>query len=696
MKKFLFFILLIALSIFSSGYFYYFSLVKEETFKKESSLEAMKKELLESAHESITSKNLFLFEKIVTNLQQRSDLRNVNIKLKKYYLNDELLLKSVASIDASWSIIEVSMDAMQGVIEYMPDGGYEILVNDKENLASNITIKFQVEKDSTIKEFLYIYATQKEIKSNQSAIELKNIKYEDNDFILEYDYADMVINKEDIAEKTYLFLINILFITISLLVLFILIYNYIIRPKFIKTIDSLNIYIKNTLDGKIIKELSVSKELSNEFGVLNENIMNIAKNYLSLSNELAISKDIIYQKERTDELTGLPNKKSFENDLKYMFIANKSGFIIQLKIDKIGLFTNNYGPEIVDTLIEDFSHLIKNFLDTNPKYDGVIYRFFGAEFAMIIYDVNSQEIEDMLREIIKITESLSHKYYFFDNRVYYGATPFDNYGTIESILQSTRDTYESAIKEKSKYYFIADEKNQQELNDKLEHTVKDIISRKDFVLQYLYDTYDFHSSPQLLMQEVSPLIIDSLTFESIPSSKFLSVAEKLGFISDFDKALIEKVLEQIEFGELTHKISIPLSVTSLSNQLFLSWLEEALKSTPYRENLIFVAHSYSIVSNYNKFVSFCSFLKKNELEFMIKQYHISDLELEKLLPLYPTYLRLERAYCQDFKRDSSKQHIVKQIVLFCDENGIKVLGDSVKNEQDYLAFEMLGLYGTSR
>ncbi len=696
MKKFLFFILLIALSIFSSGYFYYFSLVKEETFKKESSLEAMKKELLESAHESITSKNLFLFEKIVTNLQQRSNLRNVNIKLKKYYLNDELLLKSVASIDASWSIIEVSMDAMQGVIEYMPDGGYEILVNDKENLASNITIKFQVEKDSTIKEFLYIYATQKEIKSNQSAIELKNIKYEDNDFVLEYDYADMVINKEDIAEKTYLFLINILFITISLLVLFILIYNYIIRPKFIKTIDSLNIYIKNTLDGKIIKELSVSKELSNEFGVLNENIMNIAKNYLSLSNELAISKDIIYQKERTDELTGLPNKKSFENDLKYMFIANKSGFIIQLKIDKIGLFTNNYGPEIVDTLIEDFSHLIKNFLDTNPKYDGVIYRFFGAEFAMIIYDVNSQEIEDMLIDIIKITESLSHKYYFFDNRVYYGATPFDNYGTIESILQSTRDTYESAIKEKSKYYFIADEKNQQELNNKLEHTVKDIISRKDFVLQYLYDTYDFHSSPQLLMQEVSPLIIDSLTFESIPSSKFLSVAEKLGFISDFDKALIEKVLEQIEFGELTHKISIPLSVTSLSNQLFLSWLEEALKSTPYRENLIFVAHSYSIVSNYNKFVSFCSFLKKNELEFMIKQYHISDLELEKLLPLYPTYLRLERAYCQDFKRDSSKQHIVKQIVLFCDENGIKVLGDSVKNEQDYLAFEMLGLYGTSR
>lgn len=696
MKKFLFFILIIAVSVFSSGYFYYYSLAEEANFKKESSIEDMKKELLESANDSVKSKNLFLFEKIVTNLQKRTPLNSVSIKLKKYYLNDALLLRSVASIDESWSVIEVSMDAMQGSIEQMSEGDYEIITDDKESIAPNITIKFQVEKDLTIKEFLYFYATQKEIKSDKNFINLKNIRYENNDFALSYDYDDIDINTNDIADKTYLFLINIMFITISLLALFVLIYNYIIRPKFMETINLLNVYIKNILDGKIIKELFVSKELSNEFGELNENIINIAKNYLSLSNELAISKDIIYQKERTDELTGLPNKKSFEDDLKYMFIANKNGFIIQLKIDKIGQFTNNYGSEIVDTLIEDFSHLIKNFLDTNPKYDGMLYRFFGAEFAMIVYDVTSQEVEDMLKEIMQITESLTHKYYFFGNTIYYGATPFDNYGTIESTLQSARDTYENAIKEKSKYYYIADEKNQQELNNRLELTVKDIIARKDFVLQYLYDTYDFHASPQLLMQEVSPLIIDSLTFENIPSRKFLSVAEKLGFISDFDKVLVEKVLEQIGLGNLTHEICIPLSVASLSNQLFLSWLEGLLKTTPYRENLIFVAYSYSVVSNYDKFVSFCSFIRKNELKFMIKQYHISDMALEKLLNLSPAYLKLDRAYCQDFKRDSSKQHIVKQIVIFCDENGIKVLGDSVKNEQDYLAFEMLGFYGTSR
>ncbi|MDD3476497.1 MAG: EAL domain-containing protein [Sulfurimonas sp.] len=696
MKKLLFFIPLIALSIFLSTYFYYSSLVDEAEVKKELSIEDMKKELLASASQSVASNNLVLFEKIVKNLQNRTSLQNVNIKLKKYFFSDELLLKSVASIDESWNILEISIDAMQGTIAYMPDGRYEILTNDKNSVPANIAIKFEVEKNSIIKEFLYIYETQKEIKTDKSRAELKSLSYEENDFTLTFEYGDISINKEDIADKTRLFLLNILFITISVFILFVLIYNYLIRPKFRKTIESLNEYIKNILDGRVIKEISIPKEFSNEFELLNQNIQNLSKKNFSLSSELSISKDIIYQKEKTDELTGLPNKKSFENDIKYMFIANKNGFIIQLKIDKIGEFTNNHGPELVDSLIEEFSYLIKNFLDTNPKYDGTIYRFFGAEFAMIVYDVTSQEIEDMLIEIIEITKKLSYKYYFFENEIYYGATPFDNYGTIESILQSAKDTYENAIKEKSKHYYIADEKNQQELNKKLEQSVKEIIARRDFVLQYIYDTYDFNSSPKLLMQEVSALIVDSLTLECIPSRKFLSVAKKLGYIMDFDKALIEKVLFEIELGKFTHKICIALSSTSLSNQLFLSWLEEFLKTTPYRKNLIFVAPSYSVASNYDKFVSFCTFLRNNELEFMIKQYHISDLELQKLLKLSPSYLRLERAYCQDFKRDSSKQHIVKQILLFCDENGIKVLGDSLKNEQDYLAFEMLGFYGTSR
>lgn len=122
---------------------------------------------------------------------------------------------------------------------------------------------------------------------------------------------------------------------------------------------------------------------------------------------------------------------------------------------------------------------------------------------------------------------MSDKYYFFDRTVYYGATPFDHYGTIESIVQSAQEAYEIALTEKTTFYYIVDSQKQMDLNVKLEETVKDIISRNDFVLQYFYDTYTFGDNPQLIMQEVSPLLIDGFTYETIPSGKFISIAEKL-------------------------------------------------------------------------------------------------------------------------------------------------------------------------
>ncbi|MFT7004788.1 MAG: EAL domain-containing protein (putative c-di-GMP-specific phosphodiesterase class I) [Sulfurimonas sp.] len=695
MKKIFSLVILVGLILTSSAYFYYQSLIIEANNKQDKAIEKMKNELLNSAQNCAKTKNLFLFEKMVENLQQRSSLEDVSIKIKNSFLNKNILFKNNTTIDNSWEIIEISIDAMLGYIEPFPDNTYKIILDANSSSVKSIVVKFQVSKDSTIKEFLFTYDIYKNIKSkNESSGAIKE-EFQNSDFELSYTYVNN-LKKDLIMVKTYYFLLNILLVVLSLIIVGFLFYNYFLRPKFAKNILLLSTYIDNIVNGKIIKDDSLPKMTSDEFIKLGENIFGIAKKYVNTSNELSITKDIIIKKERTDELTGLPNKKSFEDDLKYMFIANKTGFIIQLKIDKIGIFTKNNGPEIVDTLIEEFAYSVKHFLQTNPKYDGNIYRFFGGEFAMIIYKASSKEVEKMLQEIINITEALSEKYYFFENKIYYGATAFDNYGTIESILHTTQGAYENAIKDKSKFYFIVDEKNQLELNKKIEKTVKDVIARNDFVLQYIHDTYNFDIEPSLIMQEISPLIIDSTTFENIPTAEFISVAEKTGFINEFDKQLVTKALQQIEFGELEHKICIVLSVSSISNQTFLSWLEELLQTNTFTKHLIFTAPSYSMASNYRAFASFCTILDKYKLEFMIKQYNPNDLALEKLLEFFPSYIKVEKSFCLDFKRDSAKQHIVKKILFYSEEHDIKVIADSLKTEHDLQTFEMLGFYGTSK
>jgi len=698
MKRLIIFIVALFLFIGTIIFAEYLLATKDAQKSIDSDFIEIKTQLITLAEETAQIKNLSFFGQIIQTLQKNSRLKDTEITLKKHIFDANTLLKTIPFTDKSWSIIDITIDAKDGIILINENGLYELqLTTQALSDKKTIPITFYISKDDIIKNALFFYQPYLKVvaQNKLSGVALEEETIEKNDYTLHFSY-DKSFNSDLVFKNILQFSLLIIMITIGLLMMCYWLYHLVIRQKLVSSIHILNQYVSHILEGKMVKDSSLPVIAYQELSHLHNNIIELTHKYVNASNELSISKDIIVQKERSDELTGLPNKKSFESDLKYMFVANKNGYVIVLRIDKIGLFTKNHGPEIVDTLIETFAKTIQDFFRSHPQFQGNIYRFFGGEFAIIVYESDSEKIEKMLQAIIKLTETLTDKYYFFDNAIFYGATPFDRYGSIESILQGAQDAYETAYKEKLKTYFIADATHQIELNKKLESTVKDIITRNDFVLQYMHDTYSFGSHSKLLMQEISPLLIDSFTFESIPSGKFISVAEKLGLIADFDKAIIEKVLEQIQLGDLEHQIGIVLSVSSLSNQLFLAWIEEQITHHAAMSKLIFIAPCYSVASNYEVFRSFNQILKNHSLHFMIKRYDPTDLPLDKLISLQPHYLRLEKTFCQDFKKDSTKQHAVKQILLFCENNNIKVIGDSVKNEEDYLAFEMLDFYGTTK
>lgn len=690
MKAYISFILFLITLFGSTSALYYYHIEDEAQRKVAHDKELLKKEVLRVAKESIN--NLTLFESNIKTLQQINSLGEVRLELKKLSLSEDILLKKVFLNSDEWFVSDVTVDSAHG--EILADGNsiYTLLLfKEKTEI---IEIKFQAIKDSTIKDFLIPFATSKIVlNTNETNATIAHEEMQEDNFSL-FMKDTISIDKETLNKKFYIFIVALALIIVIIILFGYFFYRIIIGKNFLEVIKNLDSYVESIIQGKILKE-SILESNSKELLSLSTNTIELSKKYINVSNELTVSKDIIYQKERSDELTGLPNKKSFENDLKYMFISSKDGYIIYLKMDKIGLFTKNHGPEIVDALIEDFAHLINNFLNIQKNRNGAIYRFFGGEFSIILYENSIEKVEKFLLEIIELTDKLKDKYYFFDRAIYYGASPFDHYGTIESIMQSAQEAYEVALKEKTKSYFIVDLMQQAEFNKKLEGSVKDIIKRNDFVLQYLHDTLTFDENPKLLMQEVSPLIIDSFTYENIPTGKFISVAEKIGVVADFDKALILKVLEQIEFGEIEHKICVVLSISSITNKLFISWLETMGTENPLMKNIIFTSACYSVASNLEDFKNFNAILKAQNLEIMIKKYDPTDLSLDNLIELQPTYLKLDRTFCQDFKKDSTKQHVVKQILLFSDTHDIKVIGDSLKSEQDYLAFEMLGAYGNS-
>ncbi|MCK9490497.1 MAG: GGDEF domain-containing protein [Sulfurimonas sp.] len=662
---------------------------------KASQEEAMlKSKLLQITKDSIEQNNLELFKNAIYILKGSSSLVDAKLELKNYTFSDKILLEMVYLKESDWFISDVTIDVNIAQINTTKTGVYKLtLADDKQELQS-VNIKFQAIKDSVIKDFLVpLEIKTRFLQSSEVDSTTKLTRVDQDTFSLWISYKS-TFNQESLDAKLDTFMLALGSLLLVITIFAYLLYRFVIYKSLKSSMDNLNLYLTNVLKGKML-DFKEQKTNFKELDLLSQNSVDLSKKFINTTNDLTVSRDIIYQKERSDELTGLPNKKSFENDLKYMFISSREGYVIYLKIDKIGIFTKNHGPEIVNSLIEDFAKTVQHYFHSQRDRDGVLYRFFGGEFSMLLYEKDLQKVEDTLNEILKLIDKLVDKYYFFDRSIYFGAVPFDQYGTIESNIENAQEAYESALAQKSKFYHIVDLKQQAESMKKLEGSIKDIIKRNDFVLQYLHDTVEFGDEPKTLIQEISPLIIDSFTFENIPTGKFISVAERLGVVADFDKALIIKALEQIELGEIEHQICIVLSVSTITNKLFMSWLQETSKENKFMQKIIFTSPSYSVASNFEEFSHFYSVLRELNIETMIKKYDPTDLNLDSFKELKPTYLKLDRSFCQDFKKDSTKHGVVKQIIEFSHKHNIKVIGDSLKSKQDYLAFEMLGVYGTS-
>lgn len=620
-------------------------------------------------------------------------LKGVYLEFKKLQFRDKDLMLKTNLLDESWSISDVSTDGINGEIQEIENGIYLFHPASTFKKELPLEIRFFGYKNGMIHDFSVVLGfafSLGEIDADGAEI----YKVENENLLVRYALDKSQLQKR-YEEYLYLFAFAALFLLLFASLFFYLYYTLVAKKRFKNSINAMDTYIEALLQ-KDFQSLPEPTDKDKDFQDLYTRIKLFSQNYVNVVSELNVTRNIIEKREITDDLTGLPNKKWFEKDLKQMFVASKEGYIIFLKIDKLGEFAKKHGGDLVNSLVGDFAKTIEGYFIANKEVQGTFYRFFGAEFGMVLYENDVDKVKKVLDEIIQLTQTLDDKYYFFDNQIYFGGTPFDKYGTVESILQSAKDQYNSVYAQKQEFYKVLDISEQIEKNKEFEASVKDIIDRDDFALQYVFDTYDFSPTPNLIMQEISPMLIDMRTFERFPIGVFISVAEKMDVAMEFDKLLIKKALSHIEMAELEHLIAINLSVGSISSMRFLTWLSSTLTYEKYAASLVFVVTAYNAAANFDLFKRFVETARSFEIKIMIKRYDANDLPLEKLQELAPDFIRIEKDYCNDLKRDSVKQHAIKQVLFVADEHNIKVLGDGVRSDADYSTIERLGFYGTSR
>ena len=110
-----------------------------------------------------------------------------------------------------------------------------------------------------------------------------------------------------------------------------------------------------------------------------------------LVHQLEIERDLAQQNSLTDSLTGLYNRRFFDNVLRTEFSRHKrSGSqlsLIMLDVDRFKTYNDHYGHLKGDECLRKIAHTLKAAVERSPD---IVARYGGEEFVVILPDTNSR------------------------------------------------------------------------------------------------------------------------------------------------------------------------------------------------------------------------------------------------------------------------------------------------------------------
>lgn len=486
--------------------------------------------------------------------------------------------------------------------------------------------------------------------------------------------------KNAIVYSIIAFIISIIFLLIFV--------QYLLKP--LKNLEKL---ANDIAVGKfgVIEKLPWTKEIK---------AVSIAFNDMSTKIEAIINRlnstlENLTRKLSLDDLTGLSLKQSFETDMKNMFINKLTGYIFVVKIHDLATFAKSHTTKEVNDFIIKFANVL-NTTKLDEKSKITAYRFFGSEFALIAQNFDYEKAIAFTKILQKNFEKLSFEVNKTDI-VHIGATPFNPIGTTPEILQSANQAYEKATLIGSNESFITDSNELVRDMETWRDLIFTIIDDSSFDVKYIGDSKSLVSTnTDIVMQEAFASLKDKEN-NNIPIGTFVSIAEKYEKIVDFDKKVIQKVINHILINGIKHDISINLSLESINNTAFIAWIERKIyEHKNIASQLVFSATAYAVAKDVDKFKFFADKIHQCGSKIIIKRFETKFIPLNNIKNFNLDYIRLARDYTCGICNDTSKQSFVQSICELATLLNIKVFAENVQDDQDLEFIKKQNIYGASR
>jgi diguanylate cyclase (GGDEF)-like protein len=436
------------------------------------------------------------------------------------------------------------------------------------------------------------------------------------------------------------------------------------------------------------------EERSNQLSKRNEELNEAVK-------QVTQSKNRLHQLAYYDNLTSLPNRQLFTEQLKLILrMAKREKQLIAvlfLDLDNFKRINDSLGHTAGDALLKEVasrlstcvrsSDLLAKYVDSSSKIG--VARLGGDEFTIVLNNLDSPEragsIAKRLLEALQRPMTVGSQEVTITPSIGIALAPHDADSVEELLKLADTAMYHAKAAGRNSYrYYRSSMKSSSVGRLKLENDLRKAVERDELVLYY---------QPQVNTRTGEIVGAEALVrWEHpeqglIPPDRFIPLAEEMGLIVELGAWTLVEAVRQIKAYQLQglHLPKVAVNVSSLQfNPTFIKLVQKVLAQADLEPHCLELELTEGVImSNATASIEALHELKKLGVSISVDDFGTGYSSLSYLSKFPLDELKIDRSFIIEFGKSQRNQSLVSAIIAMGKGLNLSLVAEGVETEQQF-------------
>lgn len=394
-----------------------------------------------------------------------------------------------------------------------------------------------------------------------------------------------------------------------------------------------------------------------------------------------------------DTLTKLPNRALFKDRLEQTILYskrnNKKFALLFIDLDQFKQINDSMGHNVGDTVLIEFANRLKNSL----RAEDTLARLGGDEFTVILKNIS--ESKSITNVATKIIQSLKEAFKISSNNLYISCSvgisiyPDDTTSMENLIKYADAAMYKAKAAGRGMYQFYSSEMTALAYERVImENSLRIAIKERQFLV-YFQPQYEANTKKIVGMEAL--VRWEHPQMGLVFPNNFLPIAQETGLITEIDKIVMQKAMQQFEQwykeGYNPGVLALNLSMKQLQADDFIPQLLKSMQKYNFNPKwLELEVLENEVMDHPDASIQKLNVIHNLGVEIAIDDFGTgySSLSYLKKLPL--DKLKIDKSFIDDIPECEDDIAITKAIIALGNSLNLKLIAEGVetKEQLDFL------------